>query len=136
MIGSLNLSQTQWARNVVQVSAVVSGEERCVTRQITAAWETSFDENKKILRHFAQNYAPIKSKLQHPPGHLTIFCARGVGNLTGKAFPGVGNLTFAWVGWGKLNRKCQVSNGFFFGRRVANSLNTCLDEMEEFKGRV
>ena len=71
--------------------------------------------------------APIKSKLQHPPppranpGHLTIFCARGVGNLTGKSFPGVGNLTFAWVGWGKLNRKCQVSNGFFFGRRVANS---------------
>ena len=51
------------------------------------------------------------------PGHLTIFCARGVGNLTGKAFPGVGNLTFAWVGWGKLNWKCQVSNGFFFGRR-------------------
>ena len=41
MIGSLNLSQTQWARNVVQVSAAVSGEERCVTRQITAAWETS-----------------------------------------------------------------------------------------------
>ena len=41
MIGSLNLSQTQWARNVVQVSAAVCGEERCVTRQITAAWETS-----------------------------------------------------------------------------------------------
>ena len=41
MIGSLNLSQTQWARNVVQVSAAVSGEERCVTRQITAAWETT-----------------------------------------------------------------------------------------------
>ena len=40
MIGSLNLSQTQWARNVVQVSAAVCGEERCVTRQITAAWET------------------------------------------------------------------------------------------------
>ena len=58
------------------------------------------------------------------PGHLTIFCARGVGNLTGKSFPGVGNLTFAWVGWGKLNRKCQVSNGFFFGRR-----RTCLDEI-------
>ena len=30
------------ARNVVQVSAAVSGEERCVTRQITAAWETTF----------------------------------------------------------------------------------------------
>ena len=28
------------ARNVVQVSAAVSGEERCVTRQITVAWET------------------------------------------------------------------------------------------------
>ena len=41
MIGSLNLSQTQWARNVVQVSAAVCGEERCVMRQITAAWETT-----------------------------------------------------------------------------------------------
>ena len=27
---------------------------------------------------------------------------------------GVGNLTFACVGWGKLNRKCQVSNNCFF----------------------
>ena len=51
MIGSLNLSQTQWARNVVQVSAAVSGEERCVTRQITAAWETRFARDvTKILK--------------------------------------------------------------------------------------
>ena len=65
------------------------------------------------------------------PGHLTTFCARGVGNLTGKAFPGVGNLTFAWVGWGKLNRKCQV----FWAPKSLTAINTCLDEMEEFKGR-
>ena len=76
-----------------------------------------------------QHYAPIKSKLQHsPPGantwHLTISCARGVGNLT-----------FAWVGWGKLNQKRQASSDFLF--RAPKSLiaiNTCLDEMEEFKG--
>ena len=86
-------------------------------------------------------YAPIKSKLQHPPppranpGHLTTFCARGVGNLTGKAFPGVGNLTFAWVGWGKLNRKFQIPNVFFFpGAKVATSY-TSLENMEDFKGR-
>ena len=53
-------------------------------------------------------------------GHLTVFCARGVGNLTGKAFPGVGNLTFAWVAWGKLNRTCPVSDGFFSGTKVLN----------------
>ena len=35
------------------------------------------------------------------PGYLTIFCARGVGNLTDKAFPGVGNLTLP--GWGGEN---------------------------------
>ena len=35
------------------------------------------------------------------PGHLTIFCARRVGNLTGKAFPGVGNFTLP--GWGGEN---------------------------------
>ena len=47
------------------------------------------------------------------------------------------------MGWGKLNRKFQVSNRFFFGGgggggRAPESLtaiNTCLDEMEEFKGR-
>ena len=32
----------------------------------------------------------------------------------------------AWVGWGKLNRKCQVSNRFFGGAPTA--INTCLDE--------
>ena len=58
----------------------------------------------------------IKSKLQHPPppqanlGHLTTFCARGVGNLT-----------FVLAGWGKLNRKCKVSNEFLGAAEVANS---------------
>ena len=59
------------------------------------------------------------------PGHLTISCGRGVGNLT-----------FTWVGWGKLKQKCQSSSEFLF--RAPKSLiaiNTCLDEMEEFKGR-
>ena len=59
------------------------------------------------------------------PGHLTTSCARGVGNLT-----------FTWVGWGKLNQKCQASSDFLF--RAPKSLiaiNACLDEMEEFKGR-
>ena len=45
------------------------------------------------------------------------FCARGVGNLMGKAFRGVGNLNFVWLGWGKLNRRCQVSNDFFYGNQ-------------------
>ena len=59
------------------------------------------------------------------PGHLTTSCARGVGNLT-----------FTWVGWGKLNQKCQASSDFLF--RAPKSLiavNTCLEEIEEFKGR-
>ena len=71
-----------------------------------------------------------QSKLQHappppPPGHLTISCAWGVGNLT-----------FTSVGWGKLNQKCQASSDFLV--QVPKSLiaiNTCLDKMEEFKGR-
>ena len=59
------------------------------------------------------------------PEHLTTSCARGVGNLT-----------FTWVGWGKLNQKCQASSDFLV--RAPKSLiaiNTCLDEREEFKGR-
>ena len=30
----------------------------------------------------------------------------------------MGNFTVVRVGWGKLNRRCKVSNGFFFGRRI------------------
>jgi len=45
-------------------------------------------------------------KLQHylrvNPGHLSIFSSRGVGNLGGKAFPGVGNMTFAMEEWEKI----------------------------------
>ena len=45
------------------------------------------------------------------------------------------------MGWGKLNQKCQVSNRFFFlgggggAPKSLTAINTCLDEMEEFKGR-
>ena len=38
-----------------------------------------------------------------------------MGNLTGKAFPALGNLTLPGWGGGKLNRNCQVSNRFFVG---------------------
>ena len=42
----------------------------------------------------------------------------------------MGNLTFVWVAWGKFNRKCKVSNDFFFGGKVeAKAINTCLDEV-------
>ena len=66
--------------------------------------------NLAVLLTMSVLYAPIKSKLQHVPpppsranlGHLTIFCARGMGNLTGKAFCGVGNLTFVFGGVGKI----------------------------------
>ena len=57
-------------------------------------------------------------------GHLTTFCARGVGNLT-----------FVLAGWGKLDRKCKVSNDFFFGVEVANSYKHVIGRDEEFKGR-
>ena len=47
------------------------------------------------------------------------------------------------MGWGELNRKCQVSNRFFFlgggggggAPKTPTAINTCLDEMKEFKGR-
>ena len=61
---------------------------------------------KKELKTTARLVIMRRSNRNFNFGHLTIFCARGVGNLT-----------LASVGWGKLNRKCQVSNEFFFGRR-------------------
>ena len=85
----------------------------------------------KSYRLLITDNASIKSKLQHPPppranpGHLTTSCSRGVGNLT-----------FTSVGWGKLNQKCQASSGFLFrAPKSLKAINTCLDEMEEFKGR-
>ena len=40
------------------------------------------------------------------------------------------------MGWGKLNRKCQASShSFFRAPKALTAINTCLDEMEEFKGR-
>ena len=70
----------------------------------------------KNYHPIAVSYASIKSKLNIPLpranlGHSIIFCA-----------PGVGSLTFVLAGWAKLNRKCKVSNDFFFfGAEVANS---------------
>ena len=100
----------------------------------------------------AKKLAPLcadQIELQHPPPppppsranprHLTIFCARGVGNLTDKAFPGVGNLTLpGWVGenWTWSVRSQTFFLFFFF--RAPNSLtaiNTCLDEIEGLEGR-
>ena len=38
-----------------------------------------------------------------------------------QGLPGGWDLTFAWVWWGKLNRKCEMSGFFFFsGAEVAN----------------
>ena len=41
------------------------------------------------------------------------------------------------MGWGKLNRKCQVSNRFFGGvPKSLTAINTSLDEMEELKEEI
>ena len=63
-----------------------------------------------------RDHAPIKSKLQHPSpqgnlGHLTIFCARGVGNLTGKAFSGGREFDLCLGGVGKIE---PLVSGVFF----------------------
>ena len=77
---------------------------------------TLFLEKCFIMRISNRNFnipTPPPPPFQAKPGHLTIFCARGEGNLT-----------FACVGWGKLNQKGEVSNNFFSGAEVANSCKT------------
>ena len=60
----------------------------------------------------------------------------GSGEFDGYGLPRGGEFDLAWVGWGKLNQKCQVLNRFFGGApKSLTAINTCLDEMEEFKGR-
>ena len=59
---------------------------------------------------------------------LSYNYVQGVGNLTVKALLGVGNLTFIWVGWGKLNHKMAGFRWFFvflfFWRGEAKLLTT------------
>ena len=57
-----------------------------------------------------------------PPGNYRAFdhfLYPGSGEFDLQGFPGGGDLTFAWVWWEKLNRKCQVLF-FFSGAEVAN----------------
>ena len=69
--GTATVIGLNWARNVVQVSAAVSGEERCVTRQITAAWETSGEE-RCVTRQIT---AAWETRLQWVKYHLqSIVC--------------------------------------------------------------
>ena len=43
---------------------------------------------------------PVKSKLKHPPGHLTSIAAREGGNLMTLVFPRAGHLITTHRGWG------------------------------------
>ena len=72
-------------------------------------------------------------KFNSPPGklgHLTIFCARGVGNLICKAFPGVGNwplLGYAGENWtGSVRFQIII---YFQASKSLIAMNTCLDEI-------
>ena len=80
--------------------------------------------------------APIKSKLQHPPGNpgrLTIFCARGLVNLTGRPSRS-GKFDLCLGGAGKIEPEVSGFKCFFFGARTSpTAINTCLDGIEEFK---
>ena len=61
------------------------------------------------------------------PVHLTIFCARGVGNFICKAFPGDGEFDLSLGVVGKIEP--EVS-GFNFFRALKTAINRRLDEME------
>ena len=97
------------------------------TRQDNDSLCHEFDYRKLHFRYLVMHRSNRNFNIppRANPGHLTISCARGVGNLT-----------FTSVGWGKLNQKCQVSSDFLLrGPKSLTVINTCLDEMEEFKGR-
>ena len=71
---------------------------------------------------------------------LSTLCALGIGNLTGKAFPGWG--TWPLSGWldgvGKIGSKVKGVRWLFLlfsAPKLLTAVNTCFDEMKEFKGR-
>ena len=84
-------------------------------------YECCFSSPGWIFLFFCQFYAPIKSKLQHPPranpGHLTIFCARGVGNLTLPGWGGenwTGSVRFQIAFWGAAEDANSYKHVFAF----------------------
>ena len=64
-----------------------------------------------------------------------------MGNLTDKAFPGVGSLTLPG-GVGKIEPEVSGFKSLFFGGggggapKSLTAINTCLDEMEELKEEI
>ena len=49
--------------------------------------------------------------------------------------PGSGEFDVYLGGVGKIEQKCQASSDFLFrAPKSLTAINTCLDEMEEFKG--
>ena len=84
--------------------------------QLTAFFSERLAQGIKIMRGLNRNFNS-QTTPPSPPWenrrHLTIFCAWGLGNLIRKGLREGGDLTFAGVWWGKLNRKFQVI--FVFG---------------------
>ena len=79
-----------------------------------------------------------------PPGKpraFDYFLCPGVGNLTDKAFPGVGNLTLPG-GVGKIEPEVSGFKSLLFSGggggapKSLTAINTCLDEMEELKEEI
>ena len=69
------------------------------------------DMGTRIMRRSNRNFN-IPPPLRANPGHLTIFCARGVGNFICKAFLGMG--IWPLPGCGGENSTKGVSFFFFF----------------------
>ena len=89
------------------------------SRSFGMACTVQYDRQKtNVMRWSNGNFSSTQGKL----GHLTIFCARGVGNLICKAFPGVENwplLGYAGENWTGSVRFQIIY--IFSGAEVANS---------------
>ena len=95
----------------------------------TSTIEKAVDAKPTRSRCFSDSNASIKSKLQHPPPGkpraFDYFLCSGSGEFD-RYLGGVGKI------------ELEVSGFKWFSFRAPKSLiaiNTCLDEMEEFKGR-
>ena len=82
--------------------------------------------------------APIKLKLQHPyppppdkPRPFDYFLWPGSGEFGRQGLPWGEKFELCQCGVGKIEQKCQVSNDSV----SLTAIKTCLDDIEEFKGR-
>ena len=106
-----------------------------LTRHVIFSWNKAPSISSRFHVNGCKNFILIKvhTSLSSSRSHVnTQLCTDQIETSASPPRANLGCLPHFWpclgvcVGWGKLSRKCKVSNYFFFGAEVAKSYKTRL----------